>query len=193
MSLTAFSSRFIETCRTPSEEAEPNSQQLPRRWPADPELYLPSPDRSPERLLLSDENPRRLPRVSGSALSSSIGSLRINGNLVNGVNSHVQIRFDGVNNDRAAGTRVPNENYAREILQLFSIGLSELNADGTPVLDSAGVPVPTRSRVIVPVAGPGRGPVQAVSAALEATSRTASRQAGFIGSPACESSCALES
>ena len=30
--------------------------------------------------------------------------------------------------------RVPDENYAREILQLFSIGLVQLNLDGTPVL-----------------------------------------------------------
>ncbi|MFN0185976.1 MAG: DUF1800 family protein [Aquabacterium sp.] len=28
--------------------------------------------------------------------------------------------------------RVPDENYAREVMQLFSIGLVELNADGTP-------------------------------------------------------------
>jgi len=29
----------------------------------------------------------------------------------------------------------PDENYAREVLQLFSIGLVELNIDGTPVMD----------------------------------------------------------
>lgn len=29
--------------------------------------------------------------------------------------------------------RVPDENYARELMQLFSVGLVELNADGTPV------------------------------------------------------------
>ena len=45
--------------------------------------------------------------------------------------------LDMVNNDRPAGTRVPNENYAREIMQLFSVGLVELNADGTPMLDAA--------------------------------------------------------
>ncbi len=44
--------------------------------------------------------------------------------------------LDMVNNDRPAGTRVPNENYAREIMQLFSINLVELNADGTPILDA---------------------------------------------------------
>jgi uncharacterized protein (DUF1800 family) len=38
---------------------------------------------------------------------------------------------------------VPNQNYAREILQLFSIGLVELNPDGTQQLDSHGAPIPT--------------------------------------------------
>jgi uncharacterized protein (DUF1800 family) len=38
----------------------------------------------------------------------------------------------------------PDENYAREIMQLFSIGLVKLNPDGTPQL-SAGQPVPTYS------------------------------------------------
>lgn len=32
----------------------------------------------------------------------------------------------------------PDENYAREIMQLFSIGLDKLNMDGTPVLDDNG-------------------------------------------------------
>jgi uncharacterized protein (DUF1800 family) len=36
-------------------------------------------------------------------------------------------------NQKADGSgREPDENYAREVLQLFSIGLIELNADGTP-------------------------------------------------------------
>ncbi|MGO9426471.1 MAG: DUF1800 domain-containing protein [Steroidobacteraceae bacterium] len=38
---------------------------------------------------------------------------------------------------------VPNQNYAREVLQLFSIGLIELNPDGTQQLDAAGAPIPT--------------------------------------------------
>ena len=37
----------------------------------------------------------------------------------------------------------PDENYARELLQLFSIGLTMLEPDGTPVLDERGTPVPT--------------------------------------------------
>ncbi len=37
--------------------------------------------------------------------------------------------------------RMPDENYAREILQLFSIGLIELNPDGTERLDAQGQPI----------------------------------------------------
>ena len=39
--------------------------------------------------------------------------------------------------------RRPDENYAREVMQLFTIGLYELNPDGTPRLDAAGKPVET--------------------------------------------------
>ncbi len=37
----------------------------------------------------------------------------------------------------------PDENYAREIMQLFSIGLWELNPDGTRKLDNLGQPIQT--------------------------------------------------
>jgi uncharacterized protein (DUF1800 family) len=37
----------------------------------------------------------------------------------------------------------PDENYAREVMQLFSVGLVQLNADGTLKRDSAGNPIPT--------------------------------------------------
>jgi uncharacterized protein (DUF1800 family) len=42
----------------------------------------------------------------------------------------------------AAGIN-PNENYARELMQLFSIGLYWLNPDGTLMLDASGLPLPT--------------------------------------------------
>jgi hypothetical protein len=38
---------------------------------------------------------------------------------------------------------VPDENYAREVMQLFSLGLYALNEDGTQVLDDNYDPVPT--------------------------------------------------
>jgi uncharacterized protein (DUF1800 family) len=48
-------------------------------------------------------------------------------------------------NDKSNATlgTVPNENYGREILQLMSIGLYELNADGSQKLDASGAPIPT--------------------------------------------------
>lgn len=39
--------------------------------------------------------------------------------------------------------RVPDENFAREIMQLFSIGLYQLNMDGTLKLDAVGNPIET--------------------------------------------------
>jgi uncharacterized protein (DUF1800 family) len=48
-----------------------------------------------------------------------------------------------VNNDKPANGVSPNENYAREIMQLFSIGVWELNQDGTRILDANGAPIPT--------------------------------------------------
>ena len=46
-------------------------------------------------------------------------------------------RPDPANNIRA------DENYAREVMQLFTLGLDLLNIDGTPVLDQQGERVPT--------------------------------------------------
>lgn len=39
--------------------------------------------------------------------------------------------------------RVPDENYAREVMQLLSIGLVQLNPDGTPRLDAQGRTIDT--------------------------------------------------
>ncbi|MGB3625883.1 MAG: DUF1800 family protein, partial [Henriciella sp.] len=41
--------------------------------------------------------------------------------------------------------RMPDENYAREVMQLFTIGLNELNPDGTLKLDGNGDPIETYS------------------------------------------------
>ena len=37
----------------------------------------------------------------------------------------------------------PNENFARELMQLFTIGVDELNDDATPKLDAKGQRIPT--------------------------------------------------
>jgi uncharacterized protein (DUF1800 family) len=45
-------------------------------------------------------------------------------------------------NQKPSATTQPDENYAREVMQLFSVGLIQLNMDASPVL-VAGDPVPT--------------------------------------------------
>lgn len=48
------------------------------------------------------------------------------------------------NQKAVEGTNLrPDENYAREMMQLFTIGLVELNIDGTVKRDSNGQPIPT--------------------------------------------------
>ena len=43
----------------------------------------------------------------------------------------------------------PDENYARELMQLFTIGLVELNLDGSQKLDGEGDPIPTYNQDII--------------------------------------------
>jgi uncharacterized protein (DUF1800 family) len=45
--------------------------------------------------------------------------------------------------DELSVGRVPDENYAREVMQLFTIGLYELNLDGTVKLDARNEPIDT--------------------------------------------------
>ncbi len=52
------------------------------------------------------------------------------------------LTFLGNQKANATTGAIPDENYARELMQLFTIGLNQLNMDGTPVT-SGGNPVPT--------------------------------------------------
>lgn len=47
----------------------------------------------------------------------------------------------GNQKENPATGRQPDENYAREVMQLMTIGLAQLNADGTPQRDGAGKPL----------------------------------------------------
>lgn len=55
------------------------------------------------------------------------------------------------NNAKAdpAKNTAANENYARELMQLFTLGLTQLNPDGSAVLDSNGKPVATFDQSVV--------------------------------------------
>ncbi len=57
--------------------------------------------------------------------------------------------LDNVFNRKATATTSANENYARELLQLFSIGTWELNNDGSQKLDGAGNPIPAYSQATI--------------------------------------------
>ncbi len=51
--------------------------------------------------------------------------------------------LDMVNNNKPTMGRAADENYARELLKLFTVGLVKLDDWGRPVTDSTGQPVPT--------------------------------------------------
>lgn len=53
------------------------------------------------------------------------------------------------NKGNAAKGTAANENYARELMQLFTLGLVQLNQDGTPVLGANNQPVPTYDQSVV--------------------------------------------
>ena len=59
--------------------------------------------------------------------------------------------LDMRNNDKAnpAKDTRANENYARELMQLFTIGLFQLNPDGTLQLDAGGNPIPTYDQTTI--------------------------------------------
>jgi uncharacterized protein (DUF1800 family) len=76
-------------------------------------------------------------------LQHALGNFR---DLLKAVTFHscmaVYLTYLGNQKADPTGTRRPDENYAREIMQLFTIGLHLLNNDGTPQLRD-GQPIPT--------------------------------------------------
>lgn len=67
--------------------------------------------------------------------------------LLRGVTLHpaMGVYLSHINNRKAnpAANTFPDENYAREVMQLFSIGLFELNPDGSVQMDGSGQPIAT--------------------------------------------------
>ncbi len=106
-------------------------------------------------LVVSDEGPLQdnsfaLSGYYDLLLKHSFGNFR---DLLEGVtlSPAMGIYLDMRRNDKAnpaLGTH-PNENYAREILQLFSIGLNRMWPDGSLVLNSRGDLVPTYDQDVI--------------------------------------------
>ena len=55
----------------------------------------------------------------------------------------IYLSTKGNSKEDAKTGRAPDENYAREVMQLFTIGLRELNANGTEKTDGSGKPIDT--------------------------------------------------
>lgn len=55
----------------------------------------------------------------------------------------VYLTYRGNQKENTATGRLPDENYAREVMQLMSIGVNQLNADGTVRADANGRAIPT--------------------------------------------------
>jgi hypothetical protein len=96
------------------------------------------------------DNPLALSSYYDALLKDAFGNFRT---LLKDVTLHpaMGVYLNMWRNDKAnpnLGTR-PNENYAREIMQLFSIGLNRMWPDGTLVLNSQGEIVPTYDQHVI--------------------------------------------
>jgi uncharacterized protein (DUF1800 family) len=57
--------------------------------------------------------------------------------------------LDLANSNGAAAGSAPNENFPRELMQLFTVGIYQLNQDGSRKLDAQGQPIPTYTQATV--------------------------------------------
>ena len=65
------------------------------------------------------------------------------------VSSQMGKYLDLAKSTKPGGGGGANENYAREVMQLFSIGLNMLNPDGSPQLDAQGHTIPTYNQATI--------------------------------------------
>ena len=81
-------------------------------------------------------------------LDGAFGNFR---DLLRNVSLHpaMGVYLSHLNNAKTDTVRntFPDENFAREVMQLFSIGLFELNNDGSRKLAADGLPIPTYSNI----------------------------------------------
>jgi len=100
--------------------------------------------------VISMQNEAVRPMVRGTASYYDTLALHAFGNfrdLLEGVTMHpmMGLYLSHLRNQKESGERTPDENYAREVMQLFTIGLYQLNADGSIKL-SGGKPIDTYTR-----------------------------------------------
>ena len=103
-----------------------------------------------EIFVISMQNDAIQPRVRGVAAYYDMLGQHAFGNfrdLLNGIALHpmMGLYLSHLRNQKETATRVPDENFARELMQLFTIGLYQLNTDGSQKL-SGGKPIETYTR-----------------------------------------------
>ncbi|MEO5714697.1 MAG: DUF1800 family protein [Luteolibacter sp.] len=88
--------------------------------------------------------PEGMANFYDTLLKNGFGNYR---DLLRDVSLHpcmgIYLSFMGNKKADPVAKTFPDENYAREVMQLFSIGLWMLNPDGTRLLDGNGQPIPT--------------------------------------------------
>ncbi|MFB0946061.1 MAG: DUF1800 domain-containing protein [Spirosomataceae bacterium] len=89
-------------------------------------------------------NPYALASYYDVLMKNAFGNYRT---LIDSVTYHpsmaVYLTYMNNHATNVVGKIFPDENYAREVMQLFSVGLYELNNDGTTKTDAAGELIPT--------------------------------------------------
>lgn len=65
------------------------------------------------------------------------------------LNPAMGVYLDMQGNGKATATTNPNENYAREVLQLFTVGVYKIHPDGTLILDENGLPIATYDQAVI--------------------------------------------
>ena len=86
-------------------------------------------------------NARTIPSYQNLLAGDAFGNFR---QLLNDVATSPAMGayLNMLNSGAAPGGQIANENFARELMQLFTTGLYLLNPDGTPQLDAQGLPQP---------------------------------------------------
>jgi uncharacterized protein (DUF1800 family) len=93
---------------------------------------------------MDGEDPRGLASYYDMLGKNAFGTFR---QLLDDVTWHpamgIYLTYRGNQKENAASGRLPDQNYAREVMQLMTIGLYLLNTDGTPKTDLFGNSQPT--------------------------------------------------
>ena len=143
------------------ELADPNNYPLSYRQRAWFHVTLNAPDQLRQRVAFAlsqilvvsdatanDSQTEPLAHYYDMLANNAFGNFRT---LLEQVTLHpvMGLYLSHLRNSRATATTNPDENYAREVMQLFTIGLVQLQPDGTLKLSADGLPIPTYDQTVI--------------------------------------------